>query len=609
SLATAYNQSRNLALDPVTGCLHLVYESGDSIYYSYSDDGGEHWAPVECIAAEAAFPTVVCENQRVWVSYLRPVYHTIVCKTRLGAGGSTGAWDDYFVHPIDPQAEPGPPAMSREYVAPVDFDGIYVAYALDYGSSTTVEFRHVRHQGGVTDSYTLDGPSVLYSCGTPSVATTPGDIVHFAWWRHEADPTLRDRIVYRHRTPDGEWTEPTEVSNPALPPGCEPAFYPFVDACGDRLTAVWESQWQQQGEVWSRQKLVSESRFQEPAHNKSSTLAPSRYPQNSTSDVIVWQELVEPDNEDIWADVVGVPWPVKIWQDQFRSVYPDIFTVLPEPGAPDPTVINAVWTNASNVSPDFFQVMFRRCETSADATADYPYYDCGVGNPVQSAYCLARDGWAKWREFNVDYGRDRLRYRLPFLNPNCIYRLRAVLFHPARDTWTQTFSFEGRSGRSFSYRGLEPETIWLTIPPELYREGCAVTFDVIRQAGEFATVAELVLFQCYPFRRSSPDEDEAMSGFAAATLPVRFCAVGPTPFRGRTRISYSVAHERDVNLGIYDVQGRQVRALASGPHAPGVHAAAWDGTDNQGRKLPAGAYFCRMESSGIARSQRVIMLR
>jgi len=39
--ATAFNPGRHLARDPVTGTLHLVYTSSDSIFYSFSTDGGD----------------------------------------------------------------------------------------------------------------------------------------------------------------------------------------------------------------------------------------------------------------------------------------------------------------------------------------------------------------------------------------------------------------------------------------------------------------------------------------------------------------------------------------------------------------------------------------
>ena len=73
------NNSRALALDPVTGRLHMVYTcvagvppyETNAIYYSYSDDHGCHWWPQEYVGV-GEHACIVCEGQGtnpVWVAY------------------------------------------------------------------------------------------------------------------------------------------------------------------------------------------------------------------------------------------------------------------------------------------------------------------------------------------------------------------------------------------------------------------------------------------------------------------------------------------------------------------------------------------------------------
>jgi len=91
----------------------------------------------------------------------------------------------------------------------------------------------------------------------------------------------------------------------------------------------------------------------------------------------------------------------------------------------------------------------------------------------------------------------------------------------------------------------------------------------------------------------------------AATL----CQNAPNPFRGSTEITYALPTSAKVNLDIYDVSGRQVTTLVSGPAGPGSHRVAWDGRDANGKSVPAGVYFLRMTSPGFDETRSMIVLR
>lgn len=621
-LATAYNQGRNLALDPVTGWLHAVYWNNaegpadeDIVYYTYSTDQGEHWAPYEVVATDAAFPCVVVENPEfnpIWVCYKKTQVHDIAVSAKQI---NSGIWEEYFLFDGSAGAEPGPPSMSMRYdiLGLPHFPSVYVAFAVDYGTSSAIEFRTVELGIGITYPRTIVTENFPNSVSTPTVATTPGDIVHLAWKKNRIDPgPPRELAEYCLWWYGGEWSEPTDMSNWNLSLNCEPAFNPCIDAYGDSLVGVWDAPWDQEHlhhEVWRRAKFVLNPQFDPtgpPAPRSISLQSPSVYPQNSTNRVIAWQEEFAP--EAIYGYIEGMPQPFPIFQDGCRSLYPDIVAEPPDPTGPDLPIINTLWTHARDIVPGY-EVKFLRYQWTLDAKASHPYYDCVVGDSVQSYFCLARDGWAKWREFKVDYGREHLRYRLPFLNPNCIYLLRAVLYHTARDTWTQTFSFEGRTAARFSYRGLVPETVWITIPGELYRSDCEVTLGITRDAGKFASLAGLTLYQLYPYRQGKK------GGIQASVMPTVFSnsasinSVRPSPFRGRTQVNYSLMREQHVSIRLYDIQGRLVRELVSSPHRPGNYTIQWDGKDNEGSRLPAGTYFCRLEPAEGASSLGVVLLR
>lgn len=85
----------------------------------------------------------------------------------------------------------------------------------------------------------------------------------------------------------------------------------------------------------------------------------------------------------------------------------------------------------------------------------------------------------------------------------------------------------------------------------------------------------------------------------------------PNPFNPGTQITFYIS-ERDeglpvVDLAIYDVLGRKIKTLDYGIFPFGAQQVAWDGSDDAGRTVPAGIYFCRMKTSnGMFSSLKLI---
>lgn len=68
----------------------------------------------------------------------------------------------------------------------------------------------------------------------------------------------------------------------------------------------------------------------------------------------------------------------------------------------------------------------------------------------------------------------------------------------------------------------------------------------------------------------------------------------PNPSSGPIEIAFSVSRGGPVELVLYGVDGRQVRALMRESQGPGVYRIAWDGRDEAGHTAPPGLYFARL---------------
>jgi Zn-dependent metalloprotease len=85
--------------------------------------------------------------------------------------------------------------------------------------------------------------------------------------------------------------------------------------------------------------------------------------------------------------------------------------------------------------------------------------------------------------------------------------------------------------------------------------------------------------------------------------------LGANPVRGNAALNFSLSQTGSVRLQLIDVSGRAVRVLVDGSMSAGPHAASWNGRDNEGRSLPSGLYFARLDAEGRSVVRRVLMVR
>ena len=98
---------------------------------------------------------------------------------------------------------------------------------------------------------------------------------------------------------------------------------------------------------------------------------------------------------------------------------------------------------------------------------------------------------------------------------------------------------------------------------------------------------------------------------AVGDLPAHDFLLAPTPnpFRGNATLRFGLARAGDVRLELFDVAGRRVRTLAQGAHAPGAHAVAWDGRDDDRNPVGAGIYFVRLVTPAGTYRTRIVSLQ
>ena len=92
----------------------------------------------------------------------------------------------------------------------------------------------------------------------------------------------------------------------------------------------------------------------------------------------------------------------------------------------------------------------------------------------------------------------------------------------------------------------------------------------------------------------------------------------PNPFNPSTTIRYALPERAQVDLAVYDIQGRLIRNLASGFREAGQHEAPWDGRDANGRAAASGVYLYSLSTDqgpstssgqGFTQTRKLLLLK
>jgi hypothetical protein len=88
----------------------------------------------------------------------------------------------------------------------------------------------------------------------------------------------------------------------------------------------------------------------------------------------------------------------------------------------------------------------------------------------------------------------------------------------------------------------------------------------------------------------------------------------PNPFNPETWIPYKLAHNSDVTVTIYNIQGQLVRSLNLGHREAGFYvsresAAYWNGRNDSGEQVANGIYFYQIKAGTFDATKRLVILK
>ena len=83
----------------------------------------------------------------------------------------------------------------------------------------------------------------------------------------------------------------------------------------------------------------------------------------------------------------------------------------------------------------------------------------------------------------------------------------------------------------------------------------------------------------------------------------------PNPFNPITRISYGLPKDSNVNITVYDINGRVVNLLINSNQPAGQGSIIWNGKNDAGMSVAAGLYFYKMQAGTFHQTNKMILLK
>lgn len=83
----------------------------------------------------------------------------------------------------------------------------------------------------------------------------------------------------------------------------------------------------------------------------------------------------------------------------------------------------------------------------------------------------------------------------------------------------------------------------------------------------------------------------------------------PNPFNPSTTISFTLAHQGQTHLAIYNLKGQLVTSLINEILPEGTHHRVWNGKDSKDKAVASGIYYYRLQQEGNTATHKMLLMK
>ncbi len=577
--ATAYSNGKKIMVD-ANGNIHIVYISGDNVYYTTSSDEGETWAT----------PIVVGSGEHPAIELTADNFPTI-CWNNANCLYSAKMVSGVFEEP------------QLIYTGPEGTEISYLSYVLDQSTNNS-------YLGWVDEG--VAGSSVLISAYNPSISNslspTPidqGGTTAFKSPSLALDRTGNLKIAWSHSG------KVYFKDNSGFVELGENGIHPIVDAYGDKTTVVWQEEIapgiyqvvkkSKNRSGWSDKEVIS---YADSLNADFPVVAAGQYVYSKNVNGKDYDLIWNAEYDDGWSlhtqNISGAQGGI--------SRYPSIAFKQDWPKSK----LYMVWTEEMTESKNGSKAIVPLVKAYVKSVDPVPVYYIDLGTERADAFAVDKNGalyYGLQPEYSVDYHQTELKYRIQNLNPSKKYRIKVVYYQETDANIKQTLSVD----KTFNAKTtVKPKTLiteehWL--PAVCVKDG-QIEVSITKTQGEYAVCSVIALYE-YDRDCVGKSNDDLADGINRSSSAISYDLMQnyPNPNTGKTSIKYQLAQPGKVSLKIYNTLGQVVKTLVSREQSVGIYNVTWDGRDNNGEILANGVYFYRLESGDYQETKKMVVVK
>ncbi|MCK5052606.1 MAG: T9SS type A sorting domain-containing protein, partial [Candidatus Cloacimonetes bacterium] len=82
----------------------------------------------------------------------------------------------------------------------------------------------------------------------------------------------------------------------------------------------------------------------------------------------------------------------------------------------------------------------------------------------------------------------------------------------------------------------------------------------------------------------------------------------PNPFNPITTIEFSIQHDSEINISIFNIKGQKIKILTHNEFIKGNHSIIWNGTDDNNKLVSSGVYLYKLNVNGKKEAAKKCLL-
>lgn len=563
SLALYPSWSQKIVVDSLEN-LHIVYTSGDSVYYIFSNDKGKSFSNPVAIA-QGKFPACGISNLGLEVVYLSENKIYYIRKT------------EYWSPQILIYENPGlinilPPAFAIDKdnnLAYLTWNEQFTEYAQI--SKATIDLMNTKQ----VVAYTIDQSVNIQDFASPSISIKP-DGTPLIVWSKIGKIYINDGVEIKMiETGDGY------------------AINPMVTAVGDNIKVIWETvngaglkqinYTEKTWWGWTKPIALIESELTTP-------------PIITGTGCIIYSEH---KGNLFYLNYLGVS--EDGWHLYSRQiVYNDI-------GIKD---LHAISSGCWPKIPIY--ILFYRPDQQIKlvqtSSPEIPliYLNCGI---EQSPYTI---GYYENRIYSnlpihcADIDSEKLEYYFTGLKPHKRYRIKITAYQDDYSVLREWIKVDNTTLGLFKVQKGKITVFEKWLPPSVYSDG-VISLSVEKQNS--IAIANQIFILEYERGANEQSQKQNTQSYVEYPTPI-ILSVSPNPFTNHIHIVvYSYNECACLEFKIYDATGRIVKKISLNNLKIGKHSIIWDGTDDNGKPVANGVYFLDADNGMQCEIKKIIIIR